>query len=147
MEIDVGRKNLAFGWMWLALGMLFGFFMFIKMRQPEWAGNPFELTNWLNHAAVAAYSYPRAAWRLAHAHWATLGIVNIVFGMLIDRVELSRFAKQAGSVLCILGTMILAAGFFAAGLNPDFSILAVPGFLCVAIAAVIQLGGWLKTVR
>ena len=30
MNIDIGRKNLAFGWMWLVLGMLFGFFMQLK---------------------------------------------------------------------------------------------------------------------
>lgn len=147
MEIDVGRKNLAFGWTWLILAMVYGLFMQIKMRDPNWAGNPFELMNWVNHAAVAAYSYPRGTWRMGHSHWGILAIVNILYGMLIDRIGMSRLAKQAGSVLCIAGTALFSAGLFGAGFVPSVAILALPGFLCISLACVIQVAGWMTEVK
>jgi hypothetical protein len=147
MEIDIGRKNIAFGWMWLTLGMLFGFFLQLKMRDANWAGSPFEAANWYNHAAIAAYSYPRPLWRLAHAHWGLLALANIFYGMLIDRLAVSSMAKKAGSALCIIGTIVFSGGLFAAGFSPGLEKVAMVGFACVGCAAVIQVAGWLTTLR
>ncbi len=147
MEIDIGRKNVAFGWMWLALSMLFGFFLQIKMRDPNWAGSYFESANWVNHAAIAAYSFPRAPWRLAHAHWGALSLVNIFYGMLIDRIGISPFWKHSGSILCIVGTIVFSGGLFAVGFNPSYSAIAVVGFVLVGLSVMVQLAGWLATLK
>ncbi len=147
MEIVTGRKNLAFGWMWLALGMLFGFFLDLKMRDPNWAGNQFEGTNWLNHAATAAYSFPRVAWRTAHAHWGILALVNILYGILVDQLAFSSFTKNLGSLLCIFGTVLFSGGLFAAGFNPSLAVIALGGFICVGLACMIQVAGWMAAVK
>ncbi|MBI2841058.1 MAG: hypothetical protein HYX75_22285 [Acidobacteria bacterium] len=147
MEIEVGRKNVAFGWSWLALGLLFGFFLEIKLRDQNWAGNPFELFTWVNHASVAAYSYPRGIWRIAHAHWGVFAIVNILYGMLIDSVNLSPLAKKAGSILCIGGTLLFTGGLFAAGFNESLMVVAMAGFVVVGLAVILQVAGWLSAVR
>lgn len=89
----------------------------------------------------------RLAFRLAHAHGALLGLLNVVFGLTL----VSRFAPLAptalrASRLLAVATLALPGGFFLGGFfvhggDPGLGVLLVP------LGAVTLLGSVLLTAR
>jgi predicted GNAT family N-acyltransferase len=89
----------------------------------------------------------RLAFRLAHAHGALLGLLNVVFGLTL----VSRFAPPAATArkasrLLSVATLALPGGFFLGGFfvhggDPGLGVLLVP------LGAVTLLGAVLLTAR
>jgi hypothetical protein len=74
----------------------------------------------------------RSLWRLAHAHGALLGLVNLAFASTLAHTrETARTRLELASACFIGGTLLLPAGFFiggafARGGDPGAGILLVP---------------------
>jgi len=73
----------------------------------------------------------RLMWTLAHAHGVLLGIINIVLGSTLDRGGLAIDNVPWISPALIAASLLLPAGFFAAGMtfyegDPGVGIALVP---------------------
>ncbi|HLY10709.1 MAG TPA: hypothetical protein VKW04_15510 [Planctomycetota bacterium] len=96
----IGAKNVKGGFVLLSLGLAAGLAMslyaFEPLVQPP--------------ASLAHYDdLPRRLIRLAHISAIMLPLLNIVLGPWIDRVTLSRPAKEAASLLLLLGGALVPA--------------------------------------
>jgi len=84
----------------------------------------------------------RSLWRLAHAHGALLGLVNLAFAAALSHTrETARPRLELASACFIGGTLLLPAGFFiggafAQGGDPGTGVLLVPvGALLFVLAS------------
>jgi len=89
----------------------------------------------------------RLANRLLHVHSALLAILNIVYGLSIDTVNLSDKTKRLGSVLAVAGAILVTVAFYSLQIISLRS-LAVPlrilGGISLLVAIVIIAVGQLK---
>lgn len=89
-DLDTGRKNIIFG---ITLFVILGLVVGIPLTINFFGGSV--LTN-------AQYQ----TWKVVHGYGVFLGFINYFFGLLIDRLNLTRRQKEASS------WFILIAGFF-----------------------------------
>ena len=74
----------------------------------------------------------RLMWTLAHAHGALLAVVNIVFGLTLERRGAPSSGSRVVASRCLLGaSVLLPLGFFLGGVvthagDPGLGILLVP---------------------
>jgi len=74
----------------------------------------------------------RLMWTLAHAHGALLAVVNIVFGLTLERRRAPSPGSRVVASRCLLGaSVLLPLGFFLGGVvthagDPGLTILLVP---------------------
>lgn len=125
--MEYGRLNEKFGWLWFLVFALFGFFLELKLSDLKW----FE-----EFAAM-----PRQVWRTSHTHGMTMGILNILYGMYIDKVALGDTLKKWGSYLLVIGTVIFPLALLIGGLVPSLLPLAAIGALCFILSLAIMLYG------
>lgn len=89
----------------------------------------------------------RLAFRLAHAHGALLGLLNVVFGLtLASRFAPAPSAAERASRLLVVATLALPGGFFLGGFfvhggDPGLGVLLVP------LGALTLLGAVLLSAR
>jgi len=126
---DLSRRHLLFGWWTLlafaALGLVLESLQGFK---------------------VAAYldvsnETRRLMWRLAHAHGALLGAINILFAVTLRTSPSSAFpGAERISTALIAATLLLPGGFFLGGIvfyggDPGVGVLLVPiGALLLLLA-------------
>jgi len=126
---DLSRRHLLFGWWTLlafaALGLVLESLQGFK---------------------VAAYldvsnETRRLMWRLAHAHGALLGAINILFALTLRTSPSSVFpGSERISTALIAATLLLPGGFFLGGIvfyggDPGVGVLLVPiGALLLLLA-------------
>ena len=113
------RRHLRFGWWTLLLFAALGL-----------------LLEALQGFKVAAYldvsnETRRLMWRLAHAHGALLGAVNILFALTLDASPSAVPAAPRISTFLIAATILLPLGFFLGGVvfysgDPGVGVLLVP---------------------
>ena len=122
----VVRRHLALGWSMLALFMLLG----LTLE----ALHAFKLGWYLD----LAHETRRLMLRLAHAHGALLGLVQIGFALSWrHRRPAGPALERAASIALAAGSLLLPAGFFFGGLvvdggDPNPAIVLSPvGALCV----------------
>ncbi len=89
----------------------------------------------------------RLANRLLHVHSALLAILNIVYGLSIDSVNLSDKTKRLGSYLAVAGAILVTFAFYFLQVSSLRS-LAVPlrilGGISLVMAVLIIAFGQLK---
>jgi hypothetical protein len=105
----IGAKNVKGGFALLSLGLVGGLAMslyaFDPLVQPP--------------ASMVRYDdLPRRLIRLAHISAVMLPLLNIVMGPWVDRVALSRPAKELASLLLLAGAALLPAALFLEALWP-----------------------------
>ena len=104
---EFGKLNVAFGWIWMVLGILSGSLLSC------WAfDGPFPTPK--NHEDYN--NLPRRLVRLAHIAFFMLPLICVVYGMHIDQAILSDNLKYIGSIcmiICMVGvpTLLIAASF------------------------------------
>lgn len=89
----------------------------------------------------------RGANRLLHVHSALLAFMNIFYGMNIDSVLLSNKTKILGSVLAVVGTILLTLSFYflhVASLGEFTLSFRILGGLSAAMAIAIMAFGQFK---
>ncbi len=128
----LGRRNRLFGWCLFLAGIVYGMglgtFVFDgPLAAPE---------------LVADYaSLPRRMIRFAHIACMALGVVNVLYGLEIDRLAVSARLRRVGSSAMIAaGTLMPAFLTLAAFHNPWKWGLAVPSTAALVAVAVLVRG-------
>lgn len=129
--MEIGRKNIKFAWIWILFGLLLGMFLEFKLSDPNWGKD--------------ATQFTRMFLKTAKIHGLLLAFLNIFYGLLIDKVNLSEPAKKTGSLLALLGTIIFSGSLFLGAFSMKFAYFAPLGAICVVIAVVIMITGQFKT--
>ena len=129
--MTTGDWNKKFGWVWLLIGPLMGLYIMGQFSS-------------LGAAYTEALRTPN---RLLHAHGALLAFLNIFYGLSIDSVPLSDKTRKLGSVLAIVGAVLVTAGFYVLQVTPlrDLSFpLRVLGGAGVVVSILIMAFGQFK---
>ena len=146
----IGDLNKKFGWIWLLIGPLMGLYITSRMTSlgAAYAAATKEVT--IAGQNVTLYMGEpgiRLANRLLHVHSALLAILNIVYGLSIDSVNLSDKTKRLGGILAVAGAILVTFAFYFLQIVSLRS-LAVPlrilGGISLLVAIVIIAVGQLK---
>ena len=129
--MDLGKKNIKFGFLWITLATFLGFILAIKLQTggEEWQKSP-----------VHMY------WRTAHVHANTLAILNILYGLFIGRVGLGDGAKNLGSNLALAGMVLMPLGLFFVPLIPPAGYIIPIGEWCIIISMGMMAAGAFKSI-
>jgi hypothetical protein len=129
----IGARNIKAGLVILALALLGGLAMslysFVPLvRVPE--------------GLVHYDDLPRRLLRLAHVAAVMVPLLNILCGLLLDRLRLSLVAKRLASILLLAGAIGLPLALGAEAL----SVFAREGHVAGPPAVALTLGGALVTI-
>jgi hypothetical protein len=111
----IGDLNKKFGWIWLLIGPLMGLYITSQFNNlgavyarvtEEIAIAGQNLTLYMGEPGI------RGANRLLHVHSALLAFLNILYGQSIDSVNLSDKTKKLGSVLAVIGAILITLAFY-----------------------------------
>lgn len=109
------KKNLIVGGLWLAIFMFLGFILEVKLA----SGEP-----WLS-------SETRVLWRTAHVHGNLFGILNLVLGLLVNRLG-ARRAFAASCWFAFLAALLFPTSLFLGSFaRPALYIAPVGGWLMI----------------
>ena len=123
--MEAGKKNIIFGWSWLILFLILGFYLFLRAADPSWAG------------------LQRLAWRAAHVHGNVLAFLNILYGLTIDKTNLGSGLKQAGSWLAIIGAILLSGSLLLMPFFMQIALVEMIGGAVIILAVAIMIYGQL----
>jgi uncharacterized membrane protein YgdD (TMEM256/DUF423 family) len=90
---------------------------------------------------------------LGHAHAGILGIIMLLYGLYLDKVNLSEQLKKWTAIIFIAGTLLMPGGFLLSVLSdtatePGREILLVPiGGVLVGISFITMFIGMLRTKK
>jgi|SRR3990167_3012668 len=121
--METGKKNLQFGWTWLLLFIILGFYLLLRVADPDWGG------------------LQRAFWRTAHIHGNLLSFLNIFYGLIIDKTGLSGWLKESGSWLAIIGVILFTGSLFLSPFVPNLRPVELVGGIAVIISVAIMAYG------
>lgn len=130
---DYAARHRRFGWWSLLVFVTFGLVLETL--------HGFKLDAYLNLSNETR----RLLWTLAHAHGTALAIVNILFGLGLERAAIPRL-RQPGmiSTSLLAASVLLPGGFFLGGVtyyegDPGLGILLVPPGAVLLIAALFLI--------
>ena len=130
---DYAARHVRFGWWSLLVFVTFGLVLETL--------HGFKLDAYLNLSNETR----RLLWTLAHAHGTALAIVNILFGLGLERAAIPRL-RQIGVISTSLAaaSLLLPVGFFLGGVtyyegDPGLGILLVPPGAVLLIAALFLI--------
>ena len=105
------------GWLLLSVLLVSGGTMsiLILIEHPFWTSSP-----------LRQHFIP-----LGHAHAGVLGVIMLIYGLYLDKVNLSEGARKLAAGLYIAGALIMPGGFLFSVLRdgatkPGFELLVVP---------------------
>jgi hypothetical protein len=133
MTSEYAARHLRFGWWSLLLFATFGLVLETL--------HGFKIDAYLN----VTNDTRRLLWTLAHAHGTALALINIVFGLAVDREERLRLSNVRLVSSALVGaTLLLPAGFFLGGLtyyegDPGLGILLVPPGAVLLVTALFLI--------
>ncbi|MBI5749218.1 MAG: hypothetical protein HZA00_08835 [Nitrospinae bacterium] len=133
--MDLGKKNIKFGFLWITLATFLGFILAIKLQ----TGGKEVVEAWLKSPT---HNY----WRTAHVHANTLAILNILYGLFIGRVGLGDGAKNLGSNLALAGMIIMPLGLFLVPFIQPIGYLIPLGEWCIIISMGMMAAGAFKSI-
>jgi hypothetical protein len=131
--MEVGKKNISFGWIWILAGFLVGAVMGM------WSFNGPLASPFGDYTSL-----PRRLLRLSHIAFIALAIINILYGYEIDKVKLKEKTKQIGSLCMIYGTVLMSVFLLAAAFFEPFKYFTMISTVLVIVAVAIILAGQLK---
>ncbi len=137
---DFMRRHLQLGWTALAIFVLLG--MSLEVLHAFKIGAYLDVDN----------ATRRLMWTLAHSHGTLLGLINLAFAALFDRIALSR--RRAGWISHALvgATVLMPAGFFLGGLrfhsgDPGLGVTLVPLGGAMLVAALFGIVASIRATR
>ena len=134
---DFSRRHLQFGW-WALLA-----FAALGLVLESLQG--FKVAAYLD----VSNETRRLMWRLAHAHGALLGAINILFALTL-RTSSSAFpGVERISLALIAATLLLPIGFFLGGVvfysgDPGVGVLLVPVGAVLLLLALFRIARGLR---
>lgn len=129
---DVGRKNILFG---IALFLILGVVVGIPLTIDFFGGSILTLEQY-------------QTWKVVHGYGVFLSFINYFFGLLIDRLEMTRQQKEIASwsflIAGLIGGVIRMILVLASALN-EFGIYASLGeTVCFVLGTIIFVRGQVK---
>ena len=125
--IQYGRKNIIFGFCYIIFTLLLGMFLAFKLKDHAWAKEGF--------------GFPRVVMRAAHAHGNLESVLNIIVGLLIDRLSISDSLKKSVSILIIVGAIMHSGMLYLTPFFPPIGNLAIIGALAILLTMVLMAYG------
>jgi hypothetical protein len=138
---DYAARHLRFGWWSLLVFVTFGLVLETM--------HGFKLDAYLNLSNETR----RLLWTLSHAHGTALAIVNIVFGLALERAIVPRLpGLGVASASLVAASLLLPIGFFLGGLSyyegdPGLGVLLVPPGAVLLIAALFLIARGTRAPR
>ena len=132
MDKDIGNMNIKFGWCWLFIGLLEAIWIGLHAFKPEWLGGYTSLS--------------RRFLRLSHIAFMALSLTNILYGLCIDSVTLSKRLKKIGSYSMIIAAIFMPAIFLLSIFHSFFQLFFFIPVLSFACAIFIMAWGQMKRV-
>jgi hypothetical protein len=130
MDLNLGRKNISFGWLWILVGILLGAFM-----------GMFAFNGPLPSPVGDYTSLPRRMLRLSHIAFIALAIINILYGHEIDKLRIRNKLKRLGSRFLIWGAILMPTLLiFAAFFEPAKYLTMVPAGLVIVSLFIMVCG-------
>jgi hypothetical protein len=108
-------------------------FLSIKLKDPAWAEKPF--------------AFPRVAMRAAHVHGNLESVLNILVGLLVDRIGVGDDLMKTISILMIIGAIMHSGMLLLTPLFPAISNLAVVGAITLVIAIALMAYGAIAGIK
>lgn len=136
---DYVRRHLRFGWSALLIFATLG--LVLEALQG------FKVAAYLD----VANETRRLMWRLAHAHGALLGAINILFALTLKASSSFPGAHRISTTL-IAATILLPAGFFLGGVvfysgDPGVGVLLVPVGAALLLLSLYWIAGAIRSAR
>lgn len=128
--MEIGKRNIRFGWIWVLVGLLVGAVMGM------WSFNgPMP-------SPVGDYaSLPRRMLRLSHIAFIALAFMNILYGYEIDKTKLTPRMKRLGTGLMISGALLMPLFLLSAVFYEPLKYLTVISATLLMVAvAIITIG-------
>lgn len=129
--MKIGIRNGKFGWLWLALFVILG--LILATNKEANVDSP-----------KGTIDYTEELIRSVHAHGSLLSILNIVYGLYIDKAQLSDGLKNIGSWLAIAGAVILPLSLIGLAFGLPTGAISAIGGLSIIIAVLILGFGYVK---
>ncbi|MFC1703847.1 hypothetical protein ACFL1E_03560 [Candidatus Omnitrophota bacterium] len=130
MAKESGNVNIAFGWIWLLIGIIEAAWMGMHAFKPEWLGGYASLT--------------RRFLRLSHIATMALAMVNIIYGLCLPLTHLSRVPKLMGSHAMIAAAVTMPLLCLLCVYRPGFQSLFFLPVVFFLTAVVIMVIGQLR---
>jgi hypothetical protein len=134
MDLNIGKRNISFGWFWILVGVLLGAVMGM------WSFNgplPSPLGDYT--------SLPRRLFRLSHIAFIALAVINILYGYEIDKLMLKERVKKLGSATLIYGAVLMPILLISAAFYEPIKYLTMIPAILVVIALFIMVAGKRKS--
>lgn len=125
--LNHGRKNIVFGFCYLVIILILGMFLAFKLKDTAWAKEPF--------------GFPRVVMRAAHAHGNLESVLNILVGLLVDRISVGDGLKKTISILMIIGAVMHSGMLLLTPALPALSNLTAVGAITLVIAIALMAYG------
>ncbi len=122
--MNYGRKNIIFGFCYIIITLLMGLFLAFKLGDSTWAKEPF--------------AFPRVVMRAAHAHGNLESVLNIIIGLVVDRLSIGNGLKKGISLLMIFGAVMHSGMLLLMPLIPPLAKLSVVGALAIIITMILM---------
>ena len=134
--MELGKKNISFGWIWILAGLIVGAVMGM------WSFNgPMP-------SPVGDYtSLPRRMLRLSHIAFIALAIINILYGYEIDKIKIKDKFKKIGSKCMIYGAILMPIFLIPAVFFEPLKYLTMISAILVIIAVSIMVLGKIKEIK
>jgi len=133
--MEVGKKNISFGWIWILAGLIVGVIMGM------WSFNgPMP-------SPIGDYtSLPRRMLRLSHIAFIALAIINILYGYEVDKIQLKNKLRRIGSLCMIYGAILMPIFLIAAVFFEPLKYLTMISATLVIIAVLIMVIGKINKI-
>ncbi len=120
-----GKKNIVFGFIYLIFTLLLGIVISFKLQGDQsFAKEPF--------------AFPRVIMRAAHAHGNLESVLNIIIGLIIDRLKVSDTLKKTISILAIFGAILHSGMLLILPLIPISGKLAPIGAITLVVTMALM---------
>ena len=122
--MEVGRRNIVFGWFWILFGLLVG--AVIGM----WSFNGPLVSPLGDYTAL-----PRRMIRLSHIAFIALGIINILYGYGLEKIKKLR---KIGSHSMIWGAVLMPIILITAAFYEPIKYLSMIPAILIIIAVFVM---------
>lgn len=120
-----GKKNVVFGFGYLIVTLILGIFISFKMQGDQsFAKEPF--------------AFPRVIMRAAHAHGNLESVLNIIIGLIVDRLKISDGLKNIVTLLAIFGAVMHSGMLLILPLIPISGKLAPIGAISLVVTMALM---------
>lgn len=120
-----GKKNMVFGFTYLIFTLLLGIFLSYKLQSDQ-------------SFAKDGFAFPRVIMRAAHAHGNLESVLNIIIGLIADRLRVTDTLKKTISFLAIFGAIMHSGMLYIMPVAPFSGKLSIIGALSLIITMALM---------